>query len=261
MKQIFYTFNATSWPADPTPSDTEYIGPITYQVGFYKAIVKDGNNFSQVTPVRFSPVSLEDYIAYYSFTGNTEDTTGNYNATNRGATLTTGINGLPNTAYSFAVNQPVRINAPTPLLTGTVWSISFYFMVDTTSAINADRIIYSQYNYQTNPLGRMVITISPNTTRLKLFIQNNNGNLDKLITDTLNSEWNHVVVTSNGSTVSIYLNKSLVSNDGVSVEPSTVNSVFGAYIWESIYIGSFGGKLDEIKVYNRALNSSEVILL
>jgi len=61
-KQIFYTFNASAWPADPTPSDSEYTSPIPYVEGYYKSIVKDGSNYSEITTKYYIPWTPSNII-------------------------------------------------------------------------------------------------------------------------------------------------------------------------------------------------------
>jgi hypothetical protein len=74
-----------------------------------------------------------------------------------------------------------------------------------------------------------------------------------------NSDWVHFAVTYDGSSMKLYYNGFLVSN------PSTTGLINqGAY--DSLYIGGnygygelWSGRLDEIRIYNRALSSSEVM--
>jgi hypothetical protein len=92
-RQIFYTFNASTPPADPDVNSTLYVAPLDYQVGYYKAIAKEDGVLSQVVSKSFG-VSPEDYIHYYPLTDDFNDHAGsNHLLVDSGdATITT--NGM-----------------------------------------------------------------------------------------------------------------------------------------------------------------------
>ncbi len=78
----------------------------------------------------------------------------------------------------------------------------------------------------------------------------------------LNGFWHHVVYTKNGTNHSIYI-------DGVPDQQFTSNADISSSV--PLYIGKrwnktsgqgwFNGKIDEVKIYNRALSPQEVALL
>ncbi len=69
-----------------------------------------------------------------------------------------------------------------------------------------------------------------------------------------NNVWYHVGVTSNGDEKKIYVNGVLVKTGNLTVPTATYGRVAYAYTGTDM----FDGKVDEIRVYNRYLNASEM---
>jgi len=76
----------------------------------------------------------------------------------------------------------------------------------------------------------------------------------------LSNMWYHVVATRDGSSANLYINGSLVNSTSYSFTPTTnVNPLLIGYGYMTNYPERyFDGAIDEIRIYNRALNSSEV---
>jgi len=72
------------------------------------------------------------------------------------------------------------------------------------------------------------------------------------------NNWHHIVGTYDGSSVKLYV-------DGTEISGGTISTEDIAYNSEDFYIGSYGtgyyfnGLIDEVKIYNRALDSDEVL--
>ncbi len=71
----------------------------------------------------------------------------------------------------------------------------------------------------------------------------------------IGSGWNHIMVVYNNRIPSIYLNGVLVTTGVVSGRAT----VYAPYEYAGGNYGAFNGQLDEIKVFNRALSSREVV--
>jgi len=69
--------------------------------------------------------------------------------------------------------------------------------------------------------------------------------------------WSHVAVTYDGATVSLYVNGTLVSTNGASgsIVSGTTPLYIGGTASSTDY---FQGRIDEVRVYNRALSSTEL---
>ncbi len=78
------------------------------------------------------------------------------------------------------------------------------------------------------------------------------------------SQWNHVVGTYNGSVVSLYINGSSVATTSASgtIGHSTAPLCLGAEPNTTACTGDFlDGRLDDVRIYNRALSPSEITQL
>jgi hypothetical protein len=53
MREIFYEYSASAVPPDPTVNSPKYVAPLAYANGYYKAIAKEGNDWSTVTSKSF----------------------------------------------------------------------------------------------------------------------------------------------------------------------------------------------------------------
>ncbi|MGB9561394.1 MAG: LamG domain-containing protein, partial [bacterium] len=74
---------------------------------------------------------------------------------------------------------------------------------------------------------------------------------NKVITSTLNSGWNHIALTYNGTTMKLYINGAQANSQSLS-GAITTNS-------NNLIIGEkFTGRIDEVRIYDRALSAAEI---
>jgi len=251
MRKVFYTYSATEAPADPTINSTEYTGALPYANGYYKAIAKDGNVLSAVTSKSFG-VAPTDYIAYYPFNGNTNDVTGNFNAINYGATLTTGKDGLPDTAYSFAENSFILSDFDTSQINNAM--TIFVICKPTSSSPTA---LFG------NNLGVPdVATIECyiNNNNKLVWVRINNGNYIT-ITNGISSinQWYKIAITVGGGMFNIYVDGILIAETAYTgIMQNVVNKLHIGNRGNMPYNTTFSGSIDEVKIYNRALTQDEI---
>ena len=100
--------------------------------------------------------------------------------------------------------------------------------------------------------------------RLKLILRVDGHYID--LSSTTNSwnadQWYHIVGTYDGSVVKIYVNGALENSKAITgnIENTHYNLFFGTRAVNGIATNMFfNGAIDEIKIYNRALNDSDVI--
>jgi len=194
-----------------------------------------------------NPLPTNGLVAYYPFNGNANDESGNgNNGTNNGATLTTDRFGNPNSAYLFSSNIIVNNFA----VNFDSISISMWFKTDSAASVGS-RLI--EHNW---PAGSFSLAILPDSTIGAAFL--NSGSTEysaNAYLSTLFGRWNHVVAVYDGSTAKLYLNSILCASTNVQ------NGL--AYRSAALLIGSraqwlFGGALDDIRIYSRALNVAEI---
>ena len=202
-------------------------------------------------------------VAYYPFTGNPGDSSGNANhGTNNGATLTTDRFGNANQAYSFdGINDYVAMPSLNFLNTG--FSFSTWFKTNS----NVLQYLYGSRDGGQRMLIEIIVRGDSNKTSGEF--QSNgdsygtNRILLKVYDNLTNNEWFHVVYTIGENNGRLYLNGQLVQEV---INPMSQGSIqnTSAYIgamndlYNSTVRDYFNGSLDDIRIYNRALSPYEI---
>ena len=196
-------------------------------------------------------------IGYWPFSGNANDMSGNvYNGTVYGATLTTDRFGNTNSAYSFDGISNYISTADIDLLDTATISIWVYPIGTIGALVDKDMDAISNSGYvflynNTNTYGLYAHVGWSGNTNNNIFPTNNN---------LLLNQWHHCVLTLNNGTAKIYVDGLLVYTQ-TNVNSTAQNNdllLFGKSVWGG---NLFSGKLDDIRIYNRPLNSSEVTTL
>ncbi len=199
-------------------------------------------------------------VACYPFSGNAQDQSGfNNHGTNYGATLTTDRFGNPNSAYSFngssyiLVPNSTSLSSPTSSITVAFWANtsawSVWFGVNYGSILSKSNSA-TTCHYRVSLIGTGISGILNNKI-WDYFIGTNDLN-----------KWDFFVVTMNGNTLNYYKNGVLI---GQNSSPSTflLNTNNPLYIGKDDpgFTDYYTGKIDDIRIYNRALSYSEVVTL
>jgi gliding motility-associated-like protein len=202
-------------------------------------------------------------IAYYPFSGNANDASGNgFNGTVIGAILTTDRFGNANSAYSFnGTNNYITVPDNNTLDIGTSdYTLSAW--IKTSSAINGRIISKGSTNCST---GYMMRTNGANVWTENAVQPTCNffTGSTKVIN---NNVWHCVtVVVSRSTSVQIFvdgvLDKSIVSNNVSSNLSNTFDLRIGINETPVSAAEWFNGSIDDIRMYNRALTSIEVGLI
>ncbi|NOU17000.1 MAG: T9SS type A sorting domain-containing protein [Bacteroidales bacterium] len=200
--------------------------------------------------------TIDGLVAYYPFNGNANDESGNgNNGTVNGATLSTDRFGNANKSYSFdGVNNYISIPYFSNLnitndLTVETWINPFRVDIN-------DQFIVSRCN----PSIGNGWSLELKNSSLKL--QARIGGVWDLPIQTpqgaiMASIWQHIAMTYNGSKVKIYINGALNTTYDVSGTISSDNSdlFFGRAQNAGWY---YNGDIDDLHIYNRALNDQEI---
>ncbi|MDP2385356.1 MAG: LamG-like jellyroll fold domain-containing protein [Bacteroidota bacterium] len=212
-------------------------------------------------------------ISYWPFNGNADDASGNnHNGVVNGATLTNDRFGNPNKAYSFnGINNNIVVADANDLSFVTnEFTVSFWIYSNSTSniAILGKRgSTTSDFEY----LFRKVVASDP-TYGNKLAISNWNlagtaypyliSASNYTVDDTIAAQqWENWTVTANGTILKAYKNGtfkfSYARDPGTSLAngPGSLTIGSGGAFNTTYYMN---GKLDDIRIYNRALDSMEV---
>lgn len=200
-----------------------------------------------------SQISTVNRVAYYSFSGNANDESGNNNnGTVSGATLTTDKNGIANSAYSFVT--------PSDILTGTLnpcWTNSRNFTV-------------SAWIKTSGNIRQDILGLGTRTTNNGIFFHVNDGgylgcdltNNPGVVSDTKvnDDKWHFVTATLTDNLMQVYIDG--ISSGKPQVMQPDITCEFmriGRYINPSgTILYQFNGSIDEISVYSRALTLCEI---
>ena len=141
--------------------------------------------------------------------------------------------------------------------------LSFWFFVadEVTSVTSASTIgTWNQIgSYNSIGLGSYTAGITGETLNVNWWSTSNTDGRYIGIQDNIPAGWNHVVIQWTGSNWEIYLNntkRTLITAGTLRVEP--LDPIFGGRAYQSTIGDNFIGLLDQIRVFSRALDASEV---
>jgi hypothetical protein len=201
-----------------------------------------GKAFSQVP----SYVPTNGLVGWWPFNGNANDESGNgNNGTVNGATLTTDRNGVANKAYSFdGVDDYIAVTRNYQ----SAFSLSIWFNPTTSTGYNP-LVDAFDANWEVQLKNTYPDYVSFLTSAsYQEFISSQT---------TTNNSWNYLVCTYSSNTVTFYIN-------GIQTDQYTVNPLpnnYGSYNFGASLTGIdqfYNGIIDDIGIWNRALNDCEI---
>ncbi len=192
-----------------------------------------------------------------------------HNGIVRGATLTTGRNGISNSAYYFDGTTSHISLGVKPMLKPNAASISVWVkphVFNSYTAGNANCIFltknpnnpgsymeaYSLYlTNRSGPTKFMTVSTHQPTTNEKWFQSNQNTALN---------QWTHLVLTFDNDSLKLYINGQLDNKvyKGFTNVYDALDSIMLGYSANTTNKNYFKGDMDELKMYNRVLSTSEV---
>jgi hypothetical protein len=220
-----------------------------------------------------APPTLQDgLLAYFPFTGNANDSSGNgNNGTVTGVNLTSDRFGNLNSAYSFnglnswpnttpdSVQEISIDNTFIPL--GSDYTISLW--MKTTDNTKMQQCLFNSINHT----GFIVEFHNNNNLNKLMYGVGNSINYWDIIhisgtySTFQNDIWHHVIFIKSASTYTLYVDGNFDGSSSVSQSSAYSSSV-------GLRIGSIGGgyevfhgTLDDVSVYNRTLTQSEITYL
>ncbi|MFC2124526.1 LamG-like jellyroll fold domain-containing protein [Bacteroidota bacterium] len=201
-------------------------------------------------------------IADYPFNGNANDESGyGYDGTEYGGiTLTTDRFGKTDSAYYFDGFDD-KLTMPSGFINTGTKSISLWFNTD---ILDIYQVILD--NDYASTLGNGIRIVTSGSS-LICSARNGNDANEYLETDPIpikENSWYHVVMVEdeNIPDLKVYINGFLYETDNTSEgteTPGTSNVTIGADATTSV--NPYKGIIDDIRIYNRALDQSEVICL
>lgn len=208
------------------------------------------------TPMVPSPPDLQKgLVAYYPFSGNAKDQSGEQNdGVVSGASLTADRHGAENSAYGFdGVSDFIQIADSSSLRISANISISCWIRYDSNPSTYEDIVMKGNtaYGFQFSPSGGSV-----------LFHLTSGGwrNLDSFFSPA-KGVWCHLVGTYDGQMQKVYVNGVLTNSSLWTGTIETNNAPLFVGYQVAADNAFYKGFVDEIRVYNRALTPTEVQIL
>lgn len=206
-------------------------------------------------------------MAYWRLDANYVDAGPNFiNGTNFGSTPATNNKNLANTAMAYAnpastvpqyATHPVNAN----LSFGTNQDFSIDFSLLTTSQPHAGGIYDNNLNY-----GGPGIFMWNSNGFPQINFNFKNGNVGSTNGALPLNVWKHVCCVRSGTALRIYVNGVLnaTSTAGTTVPVYGFPARFGTMFYNSFsppQYNGHNGKIDELRIYNRALTPAEILIL
>jgi hypothetical protein len=202
-------------------------------------------------------------VAYYSFSGNANDNSGNgFNGTISNATLTSDRFGNPNSAYNFN-----GTTSKIDILNFTVNPQNFSICLWYNATVNG-MAGTNEFLHRCQPTNRMNYCWN-----LSWGLQNNQNYLHTLLKTTSGSVvnqsgsnlainiWQMATMTFDGNYKRVYINGVLIDSTNLAGQTIDYTNKTGIFLGYDSQMDYYNGKLDDIRIYDRAISSSEVSIL
>ncbi len=202
----------------------------------------------------------EGLIAYYPFNGNANDESGNGNITTiNGAIPTSDRFGNANSAYYFdGINDEIIITPQQILKDMPAGNHSFSVWINMETSSNFPDMIVDLSN--TGPYGdQRGLRIYSNYNPVFKWVTNS-GSFNAIFNSGLQTNtWYNIVGVLNGNQGSLYINGDLVASNNSTGQPNNISMAkIGNISTGGTYNNFFHGKIDDLRLYNRALSEQEV---
>lgn len=195
-------------------------------------------------------LSLQGLTAYYSFSGNANDSGSyGYHGTVSGATLTQDRFGNANSAYQFS-NAYISLPSMSQLNTNEITAGIWIYM---TSSTDVQQVMEGHVS-----AGEFYLETAPGTSSMRYSI----AGVGSLTTGTLPlNTWTHLAVVSSPTKQQIYVNGALVGENILSAASFTMTTGFTLGRDHEAAVQYWNGKLDDAIFFQRALSSNEILEL
>ena len=247
------TFSITNGtlPTGLSLSGADIDGTTTLETAdtLYTFTVTATDDESQATPRTFTITVKKELISSENFTINTY--TGNGS--------TQAIEGKIGTAASFNGSSS-KIVLPTSTFSPSTFTLSAWCNVTSDTDENTILELLDNQSYPNHT--NIVLSAGSTGTSSRFLFRNYLANqYDYSPTGTVQKNvWKHYAMTYDGSTVKSYINGSLVDSASFTLS-NTVGTISSIQLGLSSGNRYLNGKIDQVRIFNKALSSSEVTTL
>jgi prepilin-type N-terminal cleavage/methylation domain-containing protein len=223
---------------------------------------------NSVTP---TAIPTNGLVSYWSFNGNANDSVGSNNGTVSGATLTTGVKGLSNTAYSFnGTDSYIYVPDSATLDQDNDFTINLWAKLDPGAyALDGNPVLIQKEIYRDADAGdaayrsNYYITVGDTGAVNVGFEGTASTSESSLITE---GSWRMYTFSLNESLAKayIYLDGVQVVETPYIIDPdgrlNNAPVVFGRYSYYYTFAYHWlKGSLDQTRLYSRALSAQEIL--
>lgn len=224
------------------------------------------NSNAQVVP---SYVSTNGLLGWYPFNGNANDESNlGTNGTVNSAVLSNDRFGSVNSSFYFnGINSNIDLGInPSINSISNSFSISYWIKPQSFGGM-----LIANYSSQGSPASsvwRFSSKLLSNGTVEFKYVYSSSGSWQSMNSNTVTlnlNSWYHCVYTRSGSSSNIYINGNLVASNNTLASGNLDNPTspaattkFGYNFPSSGGIDYFNGELDDVGIWNRSLNQSEI---
>ncbi len=211
-----------------------------------------------------SQITTDGLVAYYPFNGNANDESGNGNdGTVDGAILTEDRNGDANSAYHFDGYNDFIIVPDAEILRMTdAVTISLWFKTESTASFSAMVLKMAG----SEPLSGYKMVIDDNDyARFDIYYDHNDRSqyeITRSYVDLADNVWHHVVGIYDGSGLRLYVDCNLLDEAeytlGMQANTEPLYMGYDPFNYNPRY---FNGEIDDVMIFNRAIDVNEVMEL
>ncbi len=244
-----------------------YFNNLTLGTTYYWMVVaRDVHNNTTIGPVwRFTTtqIPMDGLVAYYPFNGNANDESGNgIDGIPTGAILSTDRFDKSNNAYSFdGIDDYIRVPHNILLQPPSQLTVCAWVYINEFSSSPYNLSVVFKKGGPGAGIGRYEILINPNSFEFN--IQYANGTDIRLATSTVTiqkKQWYFLVLIYDGQYQKGYVNgnQEVISNVGLQLGTNSDNLAIGFNIGSGAFPSPMNGIIDDIYIYDRSLQVSEI---
>lgn len=197
-------------------------------------------------------------LALYNLDYDASDASGNYDGTPTNVDF--GVGGQINWGARFNGSSSYIDTPITPSLLGELFSVSIWFKTSTTSTYQT--LVDNGGN--TSGSSGFAIFINTDNTLRASFTNGGGGGASDVFTLNTNTtvtdgDWHNCILTYNNESAKLYLDNGTPFS-GTNTEPFTqaANNIrLGAYVLDNTIL-EFNGDIDQVRIFSKELNSTEV---
>lgn len=219
-----------------------------------------------------SPIFAQEtcVIAEYPFTGDANNIVSNtYHGSVYGAQLTTDKNGQANKAYVFdGVDDYIGINNQPVINTSNFTITAWINMAGQGGGVKQRNPVFVQRNNVVSSGSSLIALFGEYVDNKVTFLVRNqsSGNLTPITAEGSvlgHNEWHFLAAVKDSSFIKLYVDSNMVDSVPCptlgAFNTNTDNADIGRHYYNGVAKSFFNGVIDEVKIFDCALNSEEVL--